>query len=260
MISVVVTTFNNPTALAHVLEGFKRQTSQDFELYVVNDGGPEIPKDLFKITKFQYRYLFPACNDFRLAAARNLGLKLSNGNRVMFVDEDCVPAYNLIEGHLKYSDEKKIVCSNRHAVHDWTWKNVRDNAEITRSGCSPRIRIGIEGKHNNYEVRFFDKYSDDLNRTHYAYEDAWSACTSYPTALIRSLGGFWEEFVGWGGEDSELAMRCVASGCEVLLRPDLCYYHLNHPSRKTEDWEARCTTLFEKSRAMPTLVRNGGPI
>jgi len=262
MLSVVITTYTNHAALARVLEGFRRQTCKDFELFVVNDGGPEVDKALFEgDMPVTYLYLGPETTDFRLAATRNLGLKHSTGERVMFVDEDCVPAYNLVAEHSLYGSRDVIVCSNRHAVHDWEWPRITDHSAISRVGHSPRCKCYVDGHHDNYEIVFRDRYNPTINRIHYAFEDAWSACTSYPSKMIKSIGGFWEEFVGWGGEDGELAMRCTALNCTILLRPDLCYYHLNHPTRESKPgWEDRCTALFEKSKAMPDLIRNGGPL
>jgi len=54
------------------------------------------------------------------------------------------------------------------------------------------------------------------------------------TELLQSLGGFNEEYVGWGGEDGDMLDRIYTSGIPFKMKPtkDFAPFHLPHFS----DW------------------------
>ncbi len=263
-LSVVIATHNNVHSLSLTLEGFARQTDPDFVVHVVNDGGDEaveeVVSEFFARMNVFYHYLYPKSTEFRASAARNLGMRHCNTMRVLVSDEDCVPASNVIEIHKTYGEQCLIVCSNRSYIMHEEVAQLRSIEDIASFAHAPRVAVSCYGDHRNQEVYFFDKYDPLIGRVHYAFEDAWSSSVSYPCTLVKSIGGFWEKFSEWGGEDAELAKRLTRLGCRVLLRPDASVYHLNHPSRQKPGWEMRCSELFRESDRMETPLRNQGPL
>lgn len=261
-LSVVIPTYNGDRPLRWALEGYCLQTVKDFEVIVVNDGGGRETEQL--VNSFQdrldlsYYYLEPPSAQYRLAAARNLGIRHSRAQRVVTADQDCVPATTFVAIHQEYKDQLSIVMPNRLAIAQSRWEKAQTLGDFLLYAERPRIDLKfLMSPKNTPEVHFI-KRTPKLER--YSFEDAWSACTSYPAALVKEIGGFWEEFVGWGGEDGELARRLVDLGCKVILRPDLCIYHLDHPTRMDPAWRERAGALFKRSAAMDGPVRNGGPL
>lgn len=95
---------------------------------------------------------------------------------------------------------------------------------------------------------------------------AMSACwltgchVSIPAALLRDIGGYWEAFVGWGHEDSEMALRLGRAGCMLAVRADLAVVHLDHPSRGKWSVFRRNRSLLARTEGDRDVVRRGPPL
>ncbi|CAM1370227.1 putative Glycosyltransferase [Tenacibaculum litoreum] len=88
LISVIVPTHNRDNLLGRALGSIKNQTYKNFEVLVVDDIGNESTKELvdsFADGRFQYIH-----NEEHQGAtySRNLGIKKSRGNYIVFLDDD----------------------------------------------------------------------------------------------------------------------------------------------------------------------------
>jgi glycosyltransferase involved in cell wall biosynthesis len=85
--SVVMTTYNRPRLLQDALASVLDQSCQDFEILVVNDGGPEVESSLAwageaaRITYVRQPNRGPS-------AARNAALRLARGRYIVYLDDD----------------------------------------------------------------------------------------------------------------------------------------------------------------------------
>ena len=73
-----------------------------------------------------------------------------------------------------------------------------------------------------------------------------------------AVNGFNEDFVGWGKEDSELAVRLYKQG---LLRKDLkfraCCFHLYHQHYSREDLDRNIALLEAAMQSTTVYCANG---
>jgi len=83
---------------------------------------------------------------------------------------------------------------------------------------------------------------------------------SVPAALLRDIGGYWEAFVGWGHEDTEMALRPGRAGCKLAVRTDLTVVHLDHPSRINRSTLRRNRFLLTRTQRNRDVVRRGLPL
>jgi len=109
-LSFVIPTYNMGTLLDHSLSFFAGQRGVDddsFEVVVVDDGSADdtaaiVKKHASHLRRLQYVFR-PRDGSSCLAAARNLGLKNSQGSRIMFLDSgvlvDSGFARRLIDWH-----------------------------------------------------------------------------------------------------------------------------------------------------------------
>lgn len=95
-VSVVIPTFHRPRDLGTCLDSILAQTLLPWEVLVVDNGADAASEALiyqrqrsFAATSIQLRYLLNARQN-SLTAARNLGVKQTTGEIVMFLDDDVI--------------------------------------------------------------------------------------------------------------------------------------------------------------------------
>src|SRR4051812_28951589 len=93
--SLFVSTFNMPLHLELVCEALLRQTRQDFEVIICDDGSGEPTKvvidDFTKRAPFPVQHVWQENKGFRKCRILNEGLRKSRGEICIFLDGDCVP-------------------------------------------------------------------------------------------------------------------------------------------------------------------------
>lgn len=280
MLSVVIPCYNDEHRLACCLHGlslqrFGRQDDTQpsrYELILVNDGGDRAIVER-QAQQHQARVghrnvtvsvqHLPPSEQFRAGAARNRGGRLAMGDRILFLDADCVPAPNVLAAHNDYESFEVVVLGSRHHIREERIAEI----DLTRlkswhqlSGINDvdaRYKLGGDYR----EAAHFLKRGHTCFPVNYAF--CWSCHMSVPTKTFRELGGFWEELEGYGSEDQELGWRMQRHGCSLIARFDLIVYHLDHPRRAPADGlsaSERRRQVLQRSMVQTSLVRNGGPL
>lgn len=138
MISVIITTYNNPKALAAVLRALAAQKitkwfqtvpyatiqaqksknqTPTFELIIADDGSTRPTKMLIDIWRkkalFPIYHVWQPHQGFRAAKIRNLAVAKSHGDYLVFIDGDSVPRRNFIAKHNKLAALHHFVVGNR---------------------------------------------------------------------------------------------------------------------------------------------------
>ena len=85
-VSVVIPTYNNALLLPETLDGVRRQTCQDLEIIVVDDGSTDHTAEMIERYDPTIRYLRQSNQG--PAAARNKGVSLAQGEFIAFCDHD----------------------------------------------------------------------------------------------------------------------------------------------------------------------------
>ena len=88
IVSVIVPTYNRPILLRRALESIVKQTFRNFEVIIVNDGGPDV-NDV--VLEFKEKFsIYLETQEIRqgAGAARNIGLRRSHGKYVAYLDDD----------------------------------------------------------------------------------------------------------------------------------------------------------------------------
>lgn len=95
LVSVVIPFYSGGNWLTEAVESAITQTYENIEIIVINDGSPE---DLSKfIEKYEKRITYIYQHNKGAAAARNVGIDLSNGEYIAFLDADDVWMPNKLE-------------------------------------------------------------------------------------------------------------------------------------------------------------------
>lgn len=98
-VSVIITCFNYGQYLTEAIESVINQSYQNVEIIVVDDGSTDHTQTIIK----QFPQVISICtNRVGLSAARNIGVQLSKGDYVVFLDADDFLYSNAIELNLYY--------------------------------------------------------------------------------------------------------------------------------------------------------------
>jgi glycosyltransferase involved in cell wall biosynthesis len=227
-VSIVISTYERPTELARVLEGFKLQTFRDFEVVVADDGsGPETKaaidrhRDGIRVIHERHEH-----DGFRAAAARNMGVRASSGKWIVFVDGDCVPFPDYLENVVRSRDAGHFLTGERYLLE-------KDEAErVTVETVASRRAFDEAPAREKKRLR-----SLALKNSFYAFTGLKPERPKLLTAncgvaredLVR-VNGLDERFRGWGREDDDLRRRLVRLGIRpksTVGRANLL--HLWHP-------------------------------
>ncbi|MFZ3301240.1 MAG: glycosyltransferase family 2 protein [Microgenomates group bacterium] len=88
-ISIIIPTYNEESVILDCLQSLEKQSLNDFEVIVVDDGSTDKTIELlkqFKVKNYKLKILFG--NHQGAGAARNLGAKSATGDIFVFVDSD----------------------------------------------------------------------------------------------------------------------------------------------------------------------------
>lgn len=278
-VAVVVTTYNRPMALAWVLASLSHQTVMPGAIVVADDGSGE---ETFRVIQDWIDYfgqhhprtrlihVWQEDLGFRAAAVRNLAVRRAKAEFdpkvLVFVDGDCVAPPHLVQNHLVLLARDTMVAGGRGLLTQIYTKQLEQMA-IEKT---PReVIAGLELFASPYRL-WLSKASDrclSMSQLTHPIFNRFRDAKPNDESLVRTcnlslwvrdfdrVNGFDESFVGWGLEDTEFAVRLIASG--VLVRSGRFatnVFHLWHPERSRSDLHANAVKL-DVSRRRVSEVR-----
>jgi SET family sugar efflux transporter-like MFS transporter len=235
-VTVVVPTYNRAELLRHTLASLARQRlPQRYEVIVVDDGSTDTTAETamgFR-NRLDLTYVFQEDLGYRVAAARNAGVERARGEIVVFVDSGVVLHSGALAAHLashRDGDGPVAVCGYVLCFNE----NNEDGAVMTAAidfadPDSTMERLRAEQKWLDIREEFYAKYGDDFGDLPAPWLMFWTCNVSAPTALVREVGGFDEEYRSWGVEDVDLSYRLHRAGARFVLNRDACAIHVPHP-------------------------------
>lgn len=115
-ISVAVCTYNRSEILKKSLYSLINQSfaSEDYEIIVIDNNSSDDTKNvcsdfISKNKTFNIRYFFEPKQG--LSYARNMALKKSKGEIILYTDDDCIADKNLLKEHFKVYSDDMVACA-----------------------------------------------------------------------------------------------------------------------------------------------------
>ena len=241
LLSVLVPTYDRPDLVRQLLRCLSAQTlaAERFELVLVDDGSPtvvEVDEGLypFAITLIRQANAGPA-------AARNAGIELCQAPLTLILNDDSVPAEDLLERHL----EIHAGLTGKVAVlGTFTFNESSLKSPFTQVLADSDLLF-------NYPVLEHDNY--------FNWSTFWTCNLSIKTEALIAVGGFDEELFDKAiVEDVELGYRLQKVGYRVLYREDArCEHdHALTPSGfyKRGVWLGRYLARMYKKHDDPSVL------
>ncbi|MBC8204347.1 MAG: glycosyltransferase [FCB group bacterium] len=198
--SVVIPSYNNAKILPEILDALlKQEGSEEAEVIVVDDGSKDNTEEIVK--DYPVRY-FKKPNGGP-ASARNVGIKESKGDIVLFIDSDCVPQPGWLKAMTQPFENDKI--DGVKGIY------------ITRQKSITARFIQLE----------FEERYQKLSKLEYIdFIDSYSA--AFRKEKLIEVGGFDESFPKADNEDVDLSYKLAGIGCKMVFQPSAVVQH-THP-------------------------------
>lgn len=89
LISIIIPVYNVEIYIEQCLDSIKKQSYQNFEVIIVNDGSQDNTESICKkIVQFDARFKYFSKENGGVSSARNFGLDNANGHYITFIDGD----------------------------------------------------------------------------------------------------------------------------------------------------------------------------
>ena len=226
-LTLVVNTFNQPDFLRRVLNAVTKQSEKPREAVLADDGSDLETCSVF--TTWAAAQSFPCHRvwqeraGFRRARILNLAIARASGEYMVFLDGDTVPHPCFVADHCRMARPGSFVQGHRALIE----KRAASSFGLG-DFFSDRRRALLGGqlrglKHAFRWPRALRRYRADLRGIRGCNLAIWKAD-------LLKVNGYNEAFIGWGREDSELAVRLISAGVRRLdVRGWAICYHLWHP-------------------------------
>lgn len=195
-VSIIIPTYQNLAELELTLNGLENQTCNDFEVIVCDDGSSENIIDLIrKETAFDIQYYWNPDKGYTLCNVRNAGLKLANGNIIVFLDADMIPEHEFVEKVINLHNTN----GNLLAIHG-------------------RNQVDKDGNITDIEDRTLH------------IEEPWRMMGGGNISILKcnaeNIGLFDTNYnLDWGLEDADWALRAMKLGISVVYAGHILALH-----------------------------------
>lgn len=232
-VSLIITTYNSPEALGKVLESVLTQIRKPDEVIVADDGSGEETGEIVRCfsenAPFPVLHVWQEDKGFRAAKIRNEAIKRSSGDYVVLLDGDCVVNRYFVSDHMKLAEkgffvQGKRVHVRKGAVERFTHEQTGSVLALIRMALTREV----ENVHHLFRLPILPPVKNKK------LKGIKSCNMSFFMEDILAVNGFNEDFVGWGNEDSELALRFFKYGLVKKVHQFMAIcFHLWHPTNKT---------------------------
>ncbi|MDR0558048.1 MAG: glycosyltransferase [Treponema sp.] len=205
-VSIVICTYNRAHQLNRTLNSLKNLAYKNFEVVVVNGPSTDNTRDV--LARYEGKIKTGANSQTNLSISRNIGIELSAGEIIAFIDDDAIPDKYWLDDILSLFEDGvggvggKVfgpdgnVQFNRGYVDIWGWGNAfSENASVD---------------YNNPTGRLFN------------YIMGTNSC--FLKKIILEVGGF-DEYIDYYLDESDLCVRIIKAGYKIMYHPRAYVYH-----------------------------------
>lgn len=253
MISVIISIYKQLDNLELIFLGLQRQSFKNFEVIIAEDDNSSTT--IAFLEEARKKYFFPIKHvsqedkGFRRCRILNKALLVCKGEKIVFLDGDCIP-------HKHFLKEYNIAINNNVFC------------------CGRRVNLNIQFSQylkKEKKIKCLNTFSAIMN----SRNNTWKrAIYEFPSLFTKSIGimgcnwgitksnflkvnGFDEDFEGYGADDSDINWRLLAiSLVSYSIKCKAVVYHLYHKENSTDMSE--CFKLLQKKQQLGNYFCKNG--
>ncbi|MEG3175579.1 glycosyltransferase [Sphingomonas sp. RB3P16] len=209
-LSVLTIVRNRAGHFGNLVEGLRRSAMVPSELIVIDMSDAPIAAP---VADFAIEMLRLETNGLPLAAARNRAAAAASGDRLLFLDVDCIPLSDCL-GRLDavLAEQDALLCADvRYLGPDDARGTWTEHDLLTAGAPHPVRAFPTTGVRREDNPGLF-----------------WSLAFAIRRARFEALGGFDERFSGYGAEDTDFGFRAHAKDVPLLFVGGAVACHQHH--------------------------------
>lgn len=250
--SLIISVYKDTEALLAILRSLEKQTEQDFEVIISEDGEDEKMAALVASYKWRWpmQHLTQADEGWRKERALNQAVVAAKSDWLVFIDGDCVLHPRFMEYHIRYQQRGVMLAGKR----------VKLNADLSER-CKREEKIAF------LPYLFWRRGCRYVEEAFYCGLAQWlrrpvkhlvGSNMSMSREDLLAINGFDENYTRPAtGEDYDIEWRMMANGCTIVsLRNLAVQYHMYHPENWSEQ-SANVAYCREKQQRNEVYCPNG---
>lgn len=233
MVSVIVSFYERLSHLQYCLDSL-RFSRHDFDEVIISDDGSSVETvnalhEMIAACDYPVRHVWQEKNGFRVAAARNNGIRNARGDYLLFFDCDFLILPGAVKAHIERAERGRFIAGNCKYLSDV------HTADIFRNPLTPdRLEYlyrslpdqNLNRGHRKFLIRTFFMKMHLMSPT----KQSLGGHFSIHRADMEKINGYDENFTGWGGEDEDVGIRLVMAGIYGRsVIPQARVLHMWHP-------------------------------
>lgn len=268
--SVIISIYNKFDFFERVLAGFEKQSIQDFEVILADDGSHE--QTVEAIRRYQQqasitlRHLWHEDKGFRKTRIMNKAVVAAAADYLIFVDGDCIPHPRFVEEHLAHASPGVVACGRRanlsQKLSDWlTAEKIRGGA-LEKAFSLKLLADSITGKSRDAEKAIYIRNSPLKPLFPQKFRGLLGCNFSLYKKDLLDINGFDERYEApAAGEDTDPEYRLGWAGKKFIsVKNYAIQYHLYHKllPRPEQSQQVLAQVLKEQQAYTPYGIRQAG--
>lgn len=234
-ITVIVSTYNNPTALEKSFWGWRQQSDPDFDVLIADDGSGAETRQLVERIRTsmpgRVQHVWHEDNGFRKSKILNEAIRSAQGEYLIFTDGDCIPRDDFVSAHRRYCRPHYFLSGGSHIdAPERVHQALTEQEVASQCAFDPAwlISRGMPRKYRRRLTRdrqlacLFDLLTPRPGVFTGANASAWKSD-------ILAINGF-DSSSTYGSDDKEIGARLTNNGVKSRqLKHSLVCLHQSHP-------------------------------
>jgi len=253
--SLIISTYNREDALELTLLGVLNQSAMPDEVIIADDGSRDSTRDL--IDRYRDKFPIPLRHcwhedlGFRLASIRNKAIAMAKGEYIIMIDGDIIMHRHFIGSHKKTAKANQFIQGSRVLLQPILTQQALSGKQVDFSFFQQGLRNRFNTIHSSLLSKIVSFHSSKHDRIRGANLSFWRSD-------VLRVNGFNEDFIGWGREDSEFAVRMKNFGVSRMHLKFMGFgYHLFHKESPRDSLKKNDQILEQAINQRLTRCENG---